>query len=104
MRRASSFYGTEFFYAHGHPEEECQQKLTGVRRASRGEGHSPTRLHKPVQGKYAAWAEENITPKQCAGDGVRMTENQETENSGKEEENVQTGFCKSKFRGTGTGD
>ncbi len=32
------------FYAHGHPEEECQQKLTGARRASRGEGHSPTRF------------------------------------------------------------
>ena len=24
-----------FFYAHGHPEEDCQQKLTGARRASR---------------------------------------------------------------------
>ena len=23
-------------YAHGHPEEACQQKLTGARRASRG--------------------------------------------------------------------
>ena len=22
------------FYAHGHPEETCQQKLTGARRAS----------------------------------------------------------------------
>ena len=24
-----------FFYAHGHPEEICQQELTGARRASR---------------------------------------------------------------------
>ena len=28
-------------YAHGHPKEACQQKLTGARRGSRGEGHSP---------------------------------------------------------------
>ena len=33
-----------FFYAHGHPEEEFQQKLTGARRASSGEGRFPTRL------------------------------------------------------------
>ncbi len=29
---ATAFYN----YAHGHPEEECQQRLTGARRASRG--------------------------------------------------------------------
>ncbi len=37
-------YGHVFF-AHVHLKEACQQKLTGARRASRGEGHSPTRLY-----------------------------------------------------------
>ncbi len=32
--------------AHGHPEEECQQRLTGAQRASSGEVHSPTRLRR----------------------------------------------------------
>ena len=33
------------FFAHVHLKEACQQKLTGARRASRGESHSPTRLY-----------------------------------------------------------
>ena len=31
-------------YAHGHPGEACQQKLTGARRGSRGEGHFPAQF------------------------------------------------------------
>ena len=40
--------------AHGHPEEECQQKLTCAQSASSGEVHSPTGLRSPVQSNYAA--------------------------------------------------
>ena len=44
IRLSSYLQDEEPFYAHGHPDEICQQKLTGARRASRREGHSPTRL------------------------------------------------------------
>ena len=41
-RRASRGEGhSPYSISHGHPEKTCQQKLTGARRASRGEGHSP---------------------------------------------------------------
>ncbi len=32
----SVFLSRAFFYVHGHPEEDCQQKLMGARRAGRG--------------------------------------------------------------------
>ncbi|MCI8969704.1 MAG: hypothetical protein HFH75_19440 [Lachnospiraceae bacterium] len=42
--KADKLNSHSVFYAHGHPEEECQQKLTGARRASSGEGHFPARF------------------------------------------------------------
>ena len=42
------------FYAHGHPEEVCQQKLTGARRGSSGEGRSAARLRTVTQRKYVS--------------------------------------------------
>ena len=48
------------FYAHGHPDEVCQQKLTSARRASRREGYSPARLHSPMQKKNAAEAAHGL--------------------------------------------
>ena len=40
--------GMAFFHAHGHPKEECQLKLAGVRRASR-EKIFPVRLQKIIR-------------------------------------------------------
>lgn len=38
--------GMAFLYAHGHPKEECQLKLTGARCASKEERVFPARLPK----------------------------------------------------------
>ncbi len=46
MRLSSYLQDEEPFYAHGRPKEQCQQKLTDARRASRVEGRSPTRLRR----------------------------------------------------------
>ncbi len=44
------------FYAHEHPEEICQQKLTGARRASRRRRLFSTRLHPALR------VEEKVMP------------------------------------------
>ncbi len=43
-KRPSGETHPERFYAHGHPEEDCQHALTGARRTSRGRRLFPTRF------------------------------------------------------------
>ena len=54
IRLSSYLQDEEPFYAHGHPDEICQQKLTGARRASRGRWLFPTRLHTDIQRKMSS--------------------------------------------------
>ena len=45
MRLSSYLQDEEPFYAHGRPKEQCQQKLTDARRASRGKGFPSSIVH-----------------------------------------------------------